>query len=177
MQELWRPRFDGETRNRRLTTKFNCRLAYNAKRLALLTKDEGGNRMALELFNHGNPETYHFIRWVIAQPSLTDRLVKSAFDAVEGDEWFKMGECPAVVARDKLAEALAELLQDAAAQVDVDEDGPYQPEGPLVGDTVDALLKMMLALSIRAVDCTIAAEAVLRHCNRWAPDRDLPEIK
>lgn len=130
--------------------------------------------MATEFFNFGNSQTYHFFKWV-THPNALDisKLVKEAFEAVEGDEWFQL-DCPSQVAKRKLAKKLGEILDELAGGWEATEVEGWDIGNVIAGSEED-LFRPILRLAVSEIDVYAVAEAVLVQQRRWAPDTDIPE--
>jgi hypothetical protein len=130
----------------------------------------------MQFFNFWNAQTYHFFVWLTeGGGSDVEALVQDAFAAVEGDPWYELGEAPCQVARDKLAEALVDLL-DEKASAWCDRDRDLMGEIGTVDASEDSLFWPMLRDSLDDICFRAVAEAILVRQGKWAPDREPPEI-
>jgi hypothetical protein len=125
----------------------------------------------MQFFNFGNGPTYHYFAWLQKNKEDTAGLIRKAFDQVEKDDWFKMGECPSVVARDRLADLLEELFDLQIAEVFTEYVSFY--DGPGIGDVDDSAESLALPLfmeAARSISFTIVAHALLIDAGKWNPD-------
>jgi hypothetical protein len=131
--------------------------------------------MAVEFFNFGNDETYHFFRWVTDGGRINpDELIAEALEQVEGDELYKMGMDVSSVAKDNLAAILKERLEDLG---DATAFTRMSNEIGEVDGNPESLFEPLLKLAIDRIDLHAAAEAMFIRAGKWAPDRERPDIK
>jgi hypothetical protein len=122
-------------------------------------------------FDFGNTETYWFCRWVRESGEVdVPALIAKAFEAVEGDEWFKMGHDTSYIARDKLADRLEEMLNERGTEHDILWEPLAEPHASFAD-----LCNAMMVVSFDRVDVKTAALALLMDAGKWAPDPNNPE--
>jgi hypothetical protein len=122
-------------------------------------------------FDFGSTETYWFCRWVRESGEVdVPALIAKAFEAVEGDEWFKMGADTSYIVRDKLADQLEEMLDERATDHGV----LWEPSGEPHASFA-ALSNAVLVAGFDRVDVKTAALALLTDAGKWAPDPSDPE--
>jgi len=128
----------------------------------------------MEFFNFGNDPTYHCFVW-LTEGGTTDipALVKKAFDLVEGDDWFKMGEDVSTVAQDKLAELLEDHVCETLGLVNL-VDGPEI--GGAVSGSAASLTDPLLMLELQQINFSVIALAILMQQGKWNPDKSIPEV-
>jgi hypothetical protein len=134
----------------------------------------------VQFFNFRNEPTFHFFEWVRATKD-TKKLIAEAYDACEGDEWFEMGEDVSRVARDKLADRLEEILEEAQSDWGLVTDEWSVGDVDLhacaqAGTSLDALFLPLLSFVCSEILCCAVAEALLRDAGKW-PQMDIPEIE
>jgi hypothetical protein len=138
----------------------------------------------MRFFNFGNAQTYHFFRWVCQGGKVDpDKLVARALARVEGSEWYRMGLDVSTVARDKLAEMLADVLEGQAADLpSAAGENAAGPDATTVAACEDlgydwpgALFTPLLAEALAQIDLALVARALLIRAGKWAPDREPPE--
>jgi hypothetical protein len=131
--------------------------------------------MAVEFFNFGNDETYHFFRWAIDGGCINpDELIAEALEQVEEDELYKMEMDVSSVAKDNLADILKERLEELG---DAKVFTRMSNEIGEVDGSPQSLFEPLLKLAIDRIDLHAAAEAMLIRARKWAPDRERPEMK
>jgi hypothetical protein len=130
----------------------------------------------IQFFNFGNGPTYHYFAW-LRESGLVDvkDIVRTACAAVEGDRWDGIGECPSIVARDKLATMLRGILEEKLGEALPGCASVTEP--PRIGD-VDASLQSLFRPFVREaagrIDFDKVAVALLIDAGKWDPD-PMPE--
>jgi hypothetical protein len=136
----------------------------------------------VQFFDFGTTETYLFFRWVRESGEVdAPTLIARAFDLVEGNAWFKMGEDVSTVAKDTLSALLVTLLEERGARLTLSGEGgavravdwEHQHEAHT---SLVALASRVLADGFHRVDFEAVAEALLIDAGKWAPDKEPPEI-
>lgn len=134
----------------------------------------------MKFFNFWNAETYHFVQWVINTPEVDlGAMIKKAFEDAEHNDTFEVsGDVSSAV-----AEELSKALADTAADKFHDHVGMMPEylsiinfESPEDYHADQALFGGLLANALDNVSFEAAAEAILIHAGKWAPDTDLPEM-
>jgi hypothetical protein len=125
----------------------------------------------MEFFNFINEPSFHFFKWVTESGAIDlPALVAQAMKQVEEDKGFQMGMDVSWAAKSQLASLLEETLWDRLWHSWCGEIGQ-------VDATVESLTEPLLALSLYQIVFPVVAEAILRDHGKWAPDRELPEVK
>jgi hypothetical protein len=134
----------------------------------------------MQFYNFGNEETYHCFVWLTESGTIDiGKLIAEAFDAVEGDQWYKMGCDVSTVARDKLSNILELEIQDYMAGFDWDlleaEIGVVWKEDANCGSNSRCLFLPIFSLAMSRIDYTSVSEAILMKYGKWNPEdyRDL----
>lgn len=139
--------------------------------------------MAVEFFNFGNDETFHFFKWICESRKFSpDALIVDAFkqaeslDVIEALKVDRGDIC--YVLKDRLGVMLENILfHKVAYELDTEEMGLKIGDIWLEGGepTLDSLLQPISALALKRIDCDVVAEALLIRAGKWAPGKGLPK--
>jgi hypothetical protein len=137
--------------------------------------------MAMQFFNFGNNETFHFFEWICAgKAGGPEALIDRAFKAAEKpgpDDWPEMDIC--YVVRDRLRDELQEILYNTEPDLDLNSRG--SEIGVIWRDATGqpsdiSLLHPIFALALYRIDCQAVAEALLIQAGKWTPCKEPPEF-
>src|SRR5262245_35779356 len=96
---------------------------------------------------------------------------------VEDNELFKIDVDVSTIARDELAEMLQEILEAQMLGADVSElELDILAGHSPVNEGWRGLVHPILADALADISMNVVAEAMLRKCGKWAPDREPPEV-
>ena len=132
--------------------------------------------MPVEFFDFGSQEAYCLFSWITTErKDDLESLIAKAFELAESEPMFDGGLSPSICARD----ALADFLSDEYLPGEFEKNGLFADLGcNLQNGTEDlrSITERFVVLAANRVSYTSVAEALLRHCEKWAPDRERPEI-
>lgn len=136
------------------------------------------DELSMQFFNFTNEETFHFFKWVTDSGQVDPKaLIEEADSSVEADTEHFEEEAICVVARDILARPLYVLLEDALEPLHGTLADAAEAEVGNVWNSKELLWLPLLALAAVRVDCGATAQALLIRAGKWAPDKDLPDIR
>ena len=128
--------------------------------------------------NFHNDETFHVYTWFDAQPTdYTDGFVTAAFEKLEftPDDWAQIDPDTSMNLRRTLSRILHNAINDKVHET-FDFDDCNQ-----IGETGDGsdrcLFGPLVTNAVANVAWLVVAEALLRDKGKWAPEKELPEIR
>jgi hypothetical protein len=131
----------------------------------------------MNFYNFHNNETYHFFVWLTESGTVDlSKLIRQAFDAVEGDPWYEMGDD---ISRVQLGGILQNLLEEYMIDFDADLDEAaiedlWKDDSP---SNTRCLFLPIFSLALSRIDYLSVAEAILIQHGKWNPEKHLPELQ
>ena len=132
--------------------------------------------MPVEFFNFGSHEAYCLFCWLTTErKDELDAMIARAFELAESEPMFEYGVSPSLCARD----ALADYLSDEYLPRQFQKNHLFADLGCNLQDGTEGLrsiTEQLVVLAANRISYTAVAEALLKYCDKWAPDRDRREI-